>query len=120
VSYLLQRVEDFPGLIILATNFKNNIDPAFLRRFNALIYFPMPDAAERLKIWKKSLPEKIPCHSSVNLHLIAAKYELSGAAIINIMHYAALQAVSNQTFCITENDLMTGIKNELSKEDKAL
>src|SRR5690606_39487670 len=43
VSYLLQRVEDFPGLIILASNFKSNIDQAFIRRFNAIIHFPMPN-----------------------------------------------------------------------------
>ncbi|WP_315817961.1 ATP-binding protein [Paraflavitalea speifideaquila] len=58
VSYLLQRVEDFPGLIILASNFKNNIDAGFIRRFNSMIHFPMPGPAERLDIWKKSLPQK--------------------------------------------------------------
>ncbi len=53
VSYLLQRVEDYAGLIILASNFKNNIDQAFIRRFNGIVHFPMPDAEERLSIWQK-------------------------------------------------------------------
>ena len=48
VSYLLQRVEDFTGLLILASNFKSNIDEAFIRRFNTIIHFPKPDARERL------------------------------------------------------------------------
>ncbi len=58
VSYLLQRVEDFPGLIILASNFKSNIDQAFIRRFNAIIHFPMPNADERHAIWKTSATVK--------------------------------------------------------------
>src|SRR6201991_4144918 len=56
VSYLLQRIEDFNGLIILATNMKNNIDEAFVRRFNAILRFPFPEAAERKLIWEKSFP----------------------------------------------------------------
>ena len=54
VSYLLQRIEDYPGLLILASNFKNNIDSAFVRRFHTTVYFPMPDNKERLSLWKKS------------------------------------------------------------------
>jgi len=56
VSYLLQRLEDYDGLVILATNMKNNIDDAFIRRFNAILKFPMPDGDERKKIWQKTFP----------------------------------------------------------------
>ena len=56
VSYLLQRIEDYDGLVILATNMKNNIDEAFIRRFNAVLKFSMPDAEERKKIWLKTFP----------------------------------------------------------------
>jgi hypothetical protein len=56
VSYLLQRIEDYDGLVILATNMKNNIDDAFVRRFNAILKFPMPDADERKKIWQNTFP----------------------------------------------------------------
>jgi hypothetical protein len=56
VSYLLQRIEDYDGLVILATNMKNNIDDAFIRRFNAILKFPMPDGEERKKIWQKTFP----------------------------------------------------------------
>jgi hypothetical protein len=56
VSYLLQRIEDYDGLVILATNMKNNIDDAFIRRFNAVLKFPMPDGDERKAIWQKTFP----------------------------------------------------------------
>ncbi|MFL5809785.1 MAG: ATP-binding protein, partial [Flavisolibacter sp.] len=57
VSYLLQRIEDYNGLVILATNMKNNIDDAFIRRFNSILKFPFPDPAQRAEIWKKALPK---------------------------------------------------------------
>lgn len=53
VSYLLQRIEDYDGLVILATNLKNNLDDAFMRRFQSSIFFPIPQAEERLMLWKK-------------------------------------------------------------------
>lgn len=117
VSYLLQRVEDYPGLIILASNFKNNIDQAFIRRFNAVVHFPMPDAEERLSIWQKNIPATIPLNGEVQLKSFAHKYELSGSAISNIMQYAALCALANGKI-ITNNEIENGIKRELLKEDK--
>lgn len=117
VSYLLQRVEDYPGLIILASNFKNNIDQAFIRRFNAVVHFPMPDADERLSIWKKNVPATIPLKEEVQLRAYAHKYELSGSAISNVMQYAALCALTNGRV-ISGNEIENGIKRELLKEDK--
>jgi hypothetical protein len=120
VSYLLQRVEDYPGLIILASNFKNNIDQAFLRRFNAILHFPMPDAAERLSLWQKNLPATIPVSDAIDFKSYAGKYEFSGSAITNILQYASLGALSRPTKCIVNEDILAGIKRELIKEDKAL
>ncbi len=117
VSYLLQRVEDYPGLIILASNLKNNIDQAFIRRFNAIIHFPMPNKEERLSIWQKNVPATIPLHEENQLRSYAYKYELSGSAISNIMQYAALHALSNGQV-ITKKEIEKGIKRELQKEDK--
>lgn len=118
VSYLLQRVEDYSGLIILASNFKNNIDQAFIRRFNAILHFPMPDASERLSIWQRNVPETIPVHTSVDLRLYATKHEFSGSAIANVMQYASLCALSRPEKCILNEDIVNGIKRELIKEDK--
>lgn len=120
VSYLLQRVEDYPGLIILASNFKNNIDQAFLRRFNAIVHFPMPDASERLCLWKKNLPSSIPVHENVNLRIYANKYEFSGSSITNVIQYACLRALSRNEISILDDDILTGIRRELLKEDKAI
>lgn len=118
VSYLLQRIEDFPGLIVLASNFKNNIDQAFLRRFNAIIHFPMPDAVERLCLWKKNVPETVALQADVNLKAYADKYEFSGSAISNIMQYASLYAMARQNGGITSDDIANGIKRELMKENR--
>lgn len=118
VSYLLQRIEDFSGLIILASNFKNNIDPAFIRRFHSIIHFPMPDAAYRLELWQKSSPGNTPYAAGVKLDEIAQRYELTGASILNIVHYSALKTISSNRKEIMHEDLMEGIRKELQKEDK--
>ncbi len=120
VSYLLQRVEDFPGLMILASNYKSNLDTAFLRRFNALIYFPMPDAHERLSLWNKSLPANIRIDEAVDFKKLADQYELSGASILNIMHYASLKAIANQSYIIRHFDIIDGIRREFFKEEKSI
>ncbi|HTE12677.1 MAG TPA: ATP-binding protein [Chitinophagaceae bacterium] len=118
VSYLLQRVEDFPGLVILASNFKTNIDQAFIRRFNAIIHFPVPNGAERYQIWKTTVPAKASLAADVDLRLIADKYELSGSAILSVIHYVSLQTISRNSFTILKKDLIEGIKREYEKEEK--
>ncbi len=118
VSYLLQRVEDFTGLIILASNYKSNIDPAFIRRFNAIIHFPTPNASERYEIWKNSFPAKALLADDIDLSSVTNKYELTGSAIINVIHYASLQAISNGSFVIMNKDIMEGIKREFEKEER--
>ena len=118
VSYLLQRVEDFPGLIILASNYKSNIDKAFLRRFNSIIHFPMPNSSERLGIWKGSVPQSASLAEEISLENIAVKYELTGSAILNVMHFASLQAVHRNSKTILKADIIKGIRREFEKEEK--
>jgi hypothetical protein len=120
VSYLLQRVEDFPGLLILASNFKNNLDKAFTRRFHAMVHFPMPVAAERLLIWEKSLPQNLLVSDDVNLNDLAQRYELSGASILNITQFAALKALHRTDNRINSYDLLLGIRREFWKEEKTI
>lgn len=120
VSYLLQRVEDFPGLLILASNFKANLDKAFTRRFHAMVHFPMPDTAERLLIWKKSLPNNLQLKEDINLNDIAQRYELSGASILNIVQFASLRAMDRGDNTIHNHDFLTGIKREFWKEEKSI
>ena len=88
VSYLLQRIEDYNGLVILASNMKNNIDDAFIRRFNSILHFPMPDAEERKMIWQKTF---LPGTISPDLIEKLKNYQLSGGSILNIVHYASIK-----------------------------
>lgn len=118
VSYLLQRVEDFPGLIILASNYKSNIDQAFVRRFNTIIQFPMPDAEERFKLWRSALPPCATLAEDISLENIAAKYELTGSSIVNVIHYVCLKAMADDSNIITKSSLLEGIKREYEKEDR--
>ena len=118
VSYLLQRVEDFAGLIILASNYKSNIDQAFIRRFNTIINFPMPDAEKRLELWRKSVPPKASLSEDIDLPAIASRFELSGSSISGVIHYASLQTISRNSSIILKDDLMEGIKREYEKEEK--
>ncbi|GGF39422.1 ATP-binding protein [Echinicola rosea] len=118
VSYLLQRIENHPGLVILASNFKSNIDMAFTRRFQSIIEFPLPVAAERLILWEKNIPPKAKIAKDLDLSVFAKKYELTGANIVNVIQYASLKALSKDKKELGQEDLLTGIKKELVKEGK--
>lgn len=116
VSYLLQRIEDYNGLIILATNMKNNIDDAFVRRFNSILKFPLPDAEQRSAIWKLSFPKNIRFlkkyipvtddtgnsnnyerREEVNIPEQVKKYQLTGGSINNIVQYASINGFEKFT-----------------------
>jgi ATPase family associated with various cellular activities (AAA) len=120
VSYLLQRVETYPGLVILASNFKTNIDDAFMRRFQAVINFPLPKAAERLKLWQKAMPSAMSLAADIDISIIAAKYELSGSNIVNIIQYCCIKVLSLNSTVLSVPILLEGVERELSKEGKIL
>jgi hypothetical protein len=103
VSYLLQRIEEFNGLIILATNMKNNIDEAFLRRFNDLVKFTLPNEDERREIWEKSFPGRADYGDIANQ---VKRHEISGGNIINAIHFAGIQAVRKKTAGVGRKELM--------------
>lgn len=115
VSYLLQRIETYNGLVILASNLKSNIDESFVRRFQAIIHFPLPKFSERLTLWKKAFPPKARLHSDVDLVQLAQKYELSGAEIMNIVQYACLCALENKKKTIYMDYIAKGIQREYQK-----
>lgn len=116
VAYLLQRVEEHNGVVILASNFKDNIDRAFARRFQSVIHFPMPGPEERFMIWKQSFSEKIPPADGVNLRSIAQNYAISGGLMMNVIRNCSLRAIKNNRGCIGQEDLENGIKKELQKD----
>jgi len=119
VSYLLQRIETFSGLIILASNFKNNMDKAFTRRFHSCIKFNNPKFEERLRIWQQNLPEQLQL-GEINLEHIAKRYELTGSNIMNVIQDVSLKTIaSNQPdYKVSTEMLLESIKKEYVKEDK--
>lgn len=120
VSYLLQRIENHPGLVILASNFKTNIDAAFTRRFQSIIEFEVPSYTERLQLWKNNLPKGIKIAEDVNLNELSKKYDITGANIVNIIQYACLRTLEDENKNISLNHLLQGIKKEYVKEGKMM
>lgn len=118
VAYLLQRIEDFPGTVILATNLRSNIDEAFARRFQSVIYFPMPDEELREKLWRNMLPEQWLKGDGDDLIRKASQYELSGGAISNVIRRCALQLLEAHPACLTVEMLTAAIRKEMYKEGK--
>ena len=120
VAFLLQRIETFDGVVILSSNLKDNIDDAFARRFESMIYFTPPQKAERLEIWKKAISEKATLDSSISLERLAKEYELTGGSIINVVRHASISAISRGDNCIKAEDLQQGIAREYKKEGKKI
>jgi hypothetical protein len=119
ISFLLQRIEDFHGVVILASNFKANIDDAFARRFQSVVHFPLPRPAERLRIWREAFSEKASLEERVDLPSIAERHDLSGGIIMNVVSYASLKALSRGGNVILQDDLEEGIRRELLKDGRA-
>ncbi|PSR11541.1 MAG: AAA family ATPase [Bacteroidetes bacterium] len=119
-AFLLQRVEAFPGLVILASNLRKNIDEAFARRFQSIVYFPFPDAQQRLTLWNKILPAEVPRSAEVDLERLATAYELSGSNIVNIAQYVGLQMLAQGTQQLELPLVLEGIRREYAKEEKLL
>jgi SpoVK/Ycf46/Vps4 family AAA+-type ATPase len=120
VSFLLQKLEEHPGLVILSSNFKSNIDEAFTRRFQAMIAFSMPREKERETIWNKAFSAKSELAPDVDIQKISEDYELSGGSIVSAIRYASLMALRHDTNVIKNEWLLTGIRNEFRKAGKTL
>jgi len=120
VSFLLQRIENFHGVVILTSNLKTNIDDAFLRRFQSVIYFPMPKPNERLRIWKAAFPSRAVLENRIDLTAMAEKYDLPGGTIMNIVRYSSLKALSRADNVILLEDIEAGIRREFLKEGRSL
>lgn len=115
VAYLLQRIEDFPGTVILATNLRSNIDEAFSRRFQSAIYFPMPDEGLRAELWQKMLPKKWLGKQREELLSVAAKTELSGGSITNVVRRCALYLMATGKKVLDKQTLEEALRKEEMK-----
>ena len=113
-SYLLQRMEAYDGVTILATNLWTNLDDAFTRRLHFVVDFPFPDDEDRLHIWQRLFPAKVPRSADVDLDLLARRFKLTGGNIRNILVNASYLAAANGR-CITMEYLLHGTRRELQK-----
>lgn len=115
IAYLLQRIEDFPGMVILATNLKSNIDEAFSRRFQAVIYFPMPTEEQRRELWRNMLPEQWLGEQADSLISLAAETELSGGSITNVVRRCAIRLVMSGKKELDSQTLKEALEKEKAK-----
>lgn len=115
VAYLLQRIEDFPGTVILATNLKSNIDEAFSRRFQSIIYFLMPDEELRAELWRSMLPKEWLGDDAEELITAAAQIELSGGSIANAVRRCAIKLVERGLNKVSTRMLLKTLADENGK-----
>jgi AAA+ superfamily predicted ATPase len=120
VAYLLQRIESFSGLVILATNQRGNIDDAFARRFQSMVHFPMPRPKERQAIWEKAFPPQITIAKDVDWQEIAARYDITGAGIINVIQYCVIEALADGSSLVDLKRLHAAILREYVKDGKVV
>lgn len=116
-AYMLQNMEEYTGVVVLATNFPQNIDEAFKRRITMTVKFYMPDGRHRLLLWQKSVPKQLPVSPDVDFERLAGEFELSGSNIKNIMINAAFLAASVQQ-PVGREHIQKALKRELAKSGK--
>lgn len=119
-GYLLQRIEDFPGTVILATNLKTNMDEAFTRRFQSMIRFTIPGPEERLQLWRNAFQNVCDLSPEINLQQIASEFEVTGGQIINILRQCALLAIRRGERLVQKDELMSSIRQEFFKNNKTV
>lgn len=119
VSYLLQRMEQYEGVVILASNLRNNIDEAFVRRIHFMISFPFPKADQRCRIWRNIWPQQVPLSPDIDLEEIAKKYELTGGNIQNAALASAFLAADDGQ-AVTIKHLHQALKREYQKTGRIL
>ncbi|MFG2825024.1 ATP-binding protein [Kitasatospora sp. NPDC048365] len=119
VSYLLSRIEQHAGIVILTTNLVANIDSAFQRRIHVVVEFPEPGPGERERLWAQVAPARLPVDADVDLAALAHRYPLTGAQIREAMLEAAYLAAADG-LVVTGEHLATGIRRQYEKSGKSV
>jgi hypothetical protein len=119
VSYLLQRLESCRGLVILASNVKDQIDAAFLRRFQVVVHFPRPGLAERRRIWHRAFPASAPIDPNVDLEVLA-RLDLTGASIVACARTSALLAADAHDATIGMAHVVRATARQFRREARVL
>jgi ATP-dependent 26S proteasome regulatory subunit len=112
-------MEQYGGISLLATNLRQNMDEAFVRRLAFIVQFPFPNAGSRLRIWKGIWPSEILLKDDVDLEYLAAQFKLSGGNIKNVAVAAAFHAASDGG-CVSMAHLLRATRREYQKMDKVL
>lgn len=118
VSYLLQRFEDHAGIVILATNLRDKIDPAFMRRFHVVVGFPRPGEAERRRMWTRVFARDVPIEGEIDLATLA-RLDLTGAGIVGAAQTAALFAARHDE-PVTMRHVVRGLVRQFQREARVL
>ncbi len=114
VGYLLQRMETYDGVVILATNLRSNLDDAFTRRIQFIIEFPFPDEQERKRIWEVLFPVGVPKSNDIDLQDLGSRFRLTGGSIRNVIISASFLAVSDK-MPVSNHHLTHAIRREMQK-----
>ncbi len=117
VGYLLQRLERFPGLVVLATNLRKNIDEAFLRRMDVIVDFPLPDVQQRTRLWGRIWPDRAPLGDDIDPLDLAERFDLAGGHIRNIALSAAFAAAEDDA-AIGLTHVIAAARSEYKKLNK--
>lgn len=118
-AFMLQKIEEYSGMIILATNYMQNIDEAFKRRMKYIIEFPFPNKDSRILIWKNVFPSSDNLSKDIDFEFLANNFELSGSNIKNVAVQSAFYAISENKK-ISMRHLLKAIKEEFAKSGKIL
>lgn len=116
-SYILQRLEQYNGVVLMATNYLSNIDEAFMRRIHFIFHIPLPNQKLRLQLWYSSFPAVAPLEKDIDFEFLSRKFEISGSSIKNIAVSAAFFA-AQQNSAISMQHIIKALSLELSKQGK--
>jgi hypothetical protein len=114
ISYLLQKMEQYQGVAILATNLRQNLDESFIRRLAFTVHFPFPDEADRRRIWLGIWPREMPLGEDVDIDFISHQFKLSGGNIKNVALAAAFLAAADSS-SVTMPYLLQATRREFQK-----
>ena len=119
-AFMLQKMEEYTGVVILATNYMQNIDEAFKRRLTFMIEFPAPDLENRKKLWQSVIPKKLPVKGDLDFDFLAQHFEMSGSQIKNSMINGAFLAADRWEDGVGMKEILQAVIKELAKSGRKL
>ena len=117
ISYLLERMERFKGMAVLATNRKKDLDEAFLRRLRYVVDFPLPGPEQRRQIWERSIPDSVDA-SSLDLNMLSSRFAIAGGHIRSAVFNACLQSANGDSPKLQMEQMVIALKRELDKMNR--